>query len=253
MKKTVFVGRVNDQEFDNVQDYNACVQAMMDMGKDFQATSSTQVVDVLNDECTCGPGDECNKCVCGKDTSAKKQLKPVTELLPAFESREGGRYIDAFIGLEENKYDEAMDNLDVNLNEVYDRVAECIPHNTPEQLKVYADAVRTMIDTLERDMEKTGKALEPINNRIEELEAELNDLYDKSTRLSRAEDVIGTYGEFYDAVDGLLVQRMHDVETTEEPSSESESCEEVTDEQLAEVTQKLTTSFANLIREIFSK
>ena len=66
-----------------------------------------------------------------------------------------------------------MDNLDVNLNEVYDRVAECIHHNTPEQLDVYANAVRTMIDTLERDMETTDKALEPINNRIEELEAEL--------------------------------------------------------------------------------
>ena len=53
MKKTVFVGRVNDQEFDNVQDYNACVQAMMDMGKDFQATSSTQVVEV-------GDEDDCS-------------------------------------------------------------------------------------------------------------------------------------------------------------------------------------------------
>ena len=251
MKKTVFVGRVNDQEFDNVQDYNACVQAMMDMGKDFQATSSTQVVEVGDEdncECTCSGKDECSKC-----NQAEKPLKPVTAMLPAFESREDGKYIDAFIGLEEDKYDEAMDNLDVNLNAVYDRVAECIPHNTPEQLKVYANAVRSMIDTLGRDMEKTSKALEPINNRIDELEAELNDLYDKSAKLSRAEDVIGTYGEFYDAVDGLLVQRMHDAETAEESSSEPESCEEVTDEQIAEVTQKLTTSFTNLLREIFGK
>jgi hypothetical protein len=251
MKKTVFVGRVNDQEFDNVQDYNACVQAMMDMGKDFQATSSTQVVEVGDEddcECTCSGKDECCKC-----NHAEKPLKPVTAMLPAFESREGGKYIDTFIGLEEDKYDEAMDNLDVNLNEVYNRVSECIPHNTPEQLEVYANAVRTMIDTLERDMEKTTSALGPVNKRIEELEAELNGLCDTSTRLSRAEDVIGTYGEFYEAVEGLLVQRMHDVETAEEPSSEPESCEEVTDEQIAEVTQKLTSSFTNLLREIFGK
>lgn len=250
MKKTVFVGRVNDQEFDNVQDYNACVQAMIDMGKDFQATSSTQVVEVPEDdcECTCSGKDECSKC-----NSAKKPLKPITAMLPAYELREGGKYIDTFIGLDEDKYNEAMDNLDINLNEVYNRVTECIPHNTQEQLEVYAGAVRTMIDILGRDMEKTDKALEPINNRIEELEAELNDLYDKSTRLTRAEDVIGTYGEFYNAIDGLLVQRMHDVKTAEEPSSVSERCEEVTDEQLAEVTQKLTTSFANLLREIFGK
>lgn len=250
MKKTVFVGRVNDQEFDNIHDYNACVQAMMDMGKNFQATSSTQVVDVPEDDCevTCSGKDECCKC-----TQAEKPLKPVTAMLPAFELREGGKYIDTFIHLEEDKYEEAMDNLDTNLNEVYDRVVECIPHNTPEQLNVYANAVRTMIDTLGRDMERTSGALEPINKRIDELEAELNDLYDKSTRLTRAEDVIGTYGEFYDAIDGLLVQRMHDMGTAEEPSSEPESCEEVTDEQIAEVTQKLTTSFTNLLREIFTK
>lgn len=74
MKKTVFVGRVNDQEFDNVQDYNACVQAMMDMGKAFQATSSTQVVEVPEDdcECTCSGKDECSKC-----NQAEKPLKPV--------------------------------------------------------------------------------------------------------------------------------------------------------------------------------
>lgn len=250
MKKTVFVGKVNDQEFDNVQAYNACVQAMLDMGKDFQATSSTQVVEAPEDdcECTCSGKDECSKC-----NSTKKPLKPITAMLPAYESREGGKYIDTFIGLDEDKYDEAMDNLDVNLNEVYNRVTECIPRNTPEQLEVYANAVRTMIDTLERDMEKTSKALEPINKRIEELEAELNDLYDKSTRLIRAEDVIGTYGEFYDAIDGLLTQRVHDVGTTEETSSVSERCEDVTDEQIAEVTQKLTTSFTNLLREIFRK
>lgn len=250
MKKTVFVGRVNDQEFDNVQDYNACVQAMVDMGKDFQATSSTQVVEVPEDdgECTCSGKDECSKC-----NRTEKPLKPVTAMLPAFESRDGGKYIDTFINLEDDKYDEAMDNLDINLNEVYNRVVECIPHNTQEQLGVYANAVRTMIDTLERDMETTDKALEPINNRIEELEAELNDLYDKSARLTRAEDVIGTYGEFYDAVNGLLVQRMYDVETAKEPSSESESHEEVTDEQFTEAAQRLTTGFVSLLREIFSK
>lgn len=248
MKKTVFVGRVNDQEFDNVQDYNACVQAMMDMGKAFQATSSTQVVEVPEDdcECTCSGKDECSKC-----NQAEKPLKPVTAMLPAFESREGGKYIDAFICLDEDKYDEAMDNLDVNLNAVYDRVAECIPHNTQEQLEVYASAVREMIDVLKSDMEKTNKSLEPINNRIEELEAELNDLYDKSTKLTRAEDVIGTYGEFYDAIEGLLVQRCAD--KTMGTDTPADAAYEVTDDQVQEAARRLTTGFVSLLREIFSK
>lgn len=45
MKKTKFKGVVNGHEFDNVNDYNACVQAMMDMGVDYVATCSTEVID----------------------------------------------------------------------------------------------------------------------------------------------------------------------------------------------------------------
>lgn len=238
MKKTVFVGRVNDQEFDNVQDYNACVQAMVDMGKDFQATSSTQVVEVPNDECTCGPGDECNKCVCGKDTSAKKQLKPVTTYLPAFETRENGEYIDKFINLDEDNYDNAMDELDNYLNEVYKKVSEARAHNTDEQLGVYGKAVAEMREVLKRDLDVTSKALEPINNRINELEAELDCLYEKSYRLSKAADVVTTYSEFYNAIAELL----NPTDKVEEVSQGSET---------QEASVRLTRGFADLLREIF--
>lgn len=250
MKKTVFVGRVNDQEFDNVQDYNACVQAMMDMGKDFQATSSTQVVEVPEDdcECTCSGKDECCKC-----NRTEKPLKPVTSMLPAYESRKEGKYIDEFIHLDEDKYDEAMDNLDTNLNNVYDRVVECIPRNTQEQLEVYAGAVKEMKCVLESDMEKTNKSLEPINIRIDELEAELKDLYDQSEKLTRAVDVIGTYAEFYDAIEGLLIQRNFDRTAGTETPKATEESYEVTDDQVREAAQRLTTGFVSLLREIFSK
>lgn len=49
MKKTKFKGTVNGHEFDNVNDYNACVQAMIDMGVDYVATCSTEVVDEPED------------------------------------------------------------------------------------------------------------------------------------------------------------------------------------------------------------
>lgn len=240
MKKTVFVGRVNDQEFDNVQDYNACVQAMLDKGKDFQATSSTQVVEVPEDdcECTCSGKDECSKCNC-----TKKPLKPITAMLPAYESREDGKYIDTFIGLDEDKYNEAMDNLDVNLNEVYDRVVECIPHNTPEQLAVYGGAVNEMKKILENDLTKTKKAQEPIVERINELEDELKNLYEASNKLDKAYDVISTYGEFYDAIQGLLIQN----------TADRTADDGVTDEQVQETAQRLTAGFTSLLREIFGK
>lgn len=251
MKKTVFVGRVNDQEFDNVQDYNACVQAMIDMGKDFQATSSTQVVEVSEDdcECTCSGKDECCKC-----NRTEKPLKPVTAMLPAFEARENGKYIDAITDFDtDEEYNNAMDNLDNKLNEVYDRVVESIPKNTPEQLTVYGEAVRSMINTLDSDFAMTVKASEPVNDRIAVLEAELEDLYVKSTKLERAAEVISTYKEFYNAIEGLLIQRNFDRNAGTETPNATEESYEVTDDQVREAAQRLTTGFVSLLREIFSK
>ena len=56
MKKTVFEGKVNGQVFDNVNDYNACLQAMLDMGKDVEASSSTKIVEC---DCECGCDSKC--------------------------------------------------------------------------------------------------------------------------------------------------------------------------------------------------
>lgn len=203
MKKTVFVGKVNDQEFDNMQDYSACVQAMIDMGKDFQATSSTQVVDTDSDEDICEK--ECSgQCTCSKEDSPKP-LKPVTSMLPAYENREGGKYIDPFLSIENDEaYNDAMDNLDTSLNEVYDKVSEAIPHNSAEQLRVYNEAVQEMRDILDRDYEKTDACLKPIKERIKVLEHELDDLYDKANKLETAEDVIQTYSDFYAEINHLL-------------------------------------------------
>lgn len=239
MKKTVFVGKVNDQEFDNVQDYNACVQAMLDMGKDFQATSSTQVVEVP-DEDTCEGKCNCEQCTCGKE-DPQKPLKPVTSMLPAYEDRDGGKYIDPFLSIEmEEAYNDAMDKLETFLNGVYDKVSEAIPHNSAEQLKVYNEAVQEMRNTLDKDYEKTDTCLKPIKERIETLENELDDLYDKANKLETAEDVITTYSEFYNAVNELLNPTEPKTEPTDEVAC---GCEE---------EPRANNAFINLLREFLN-
>ena len=236
MKKTVFVGKVNDQEFDNVQDYNACVQAMLDMGKDFQATSSTQVVESPDEDTRCGECT-CEQCTCGKE-DPQKSLKPVTSMLPAYEDRDGGKYIDRFLSIEtEEVYNDAMDKLDTSLNEVYDKVSEAIPHNSAEQLRVYNEAVQEMRNILNRDYEKTDACLKPIKERIEVIENELDELYDKANKLETAEDVISTYSEFYDAVNELL----NPTESTEEDTCK---CEE---------EPRTNNTFINLLNEFLNR
>lgn len=236
MKKTVFVGKVNDQEFDNVQDYNACVQAMLDMNKDFQATSSTQVVEVP-DEDTCEGKCNCGKCTCGKEDS-QKLLKPVTSMLPAYEDRDCGKYIDLFlsIGMEE-AYNDIMDKLETSLNEVYNKVSEAIPHNSVEQLRVYNEAVQEMRNILNKDYEKTDKCLKPIRKRIESLEDELDDLYDKVNKLETAEGVITTYSDFYNAINELL----NPTEPTDEVTCNREE------------EPKANTNYIKLLREFLNK
>lgn len=235
MKKTVFVGKVNDQKFDNVQDYNACVQAMLDMGKDFQATSSTQVVEVP-DEDTCEKECTCEQCTCGKEDS-QKTLKPVTSMLPAYVDRDGGKYIDPFLSIEtEEAYNDAMDKLDTSLSEVYDKVSEAIPHNSAEQLRVYNETVQEMRNILNKDYEKTDTCLKPIKERIETLENELDELYDKANKLETAEDVITTYSEFYNAVNELL----NPTEPTDEVAC---GCKE---------EPRANNAFINLLREFLN-
>ena len=231
MKKTVFVGKVNDQEFDNVQDYNACVQAMLDMGKDFQATSSTQVVETP-DEGQC----PCDQCTCGKE-DPQKSLKPVTSMLPAYEDKDGGKYIDPFLFIEsEEAYYDAMDKLDTSLNEVYNKVSEAIPHNSVEQLKVYNEAVQEMRNILNKDYEKTDACLKPIKERIEVLEKELDELYHKADKLETAEKVIQSYSDFYTEINHLL-------EPTEPADKVACRCEE---------KPRTNNSFINLLKEFLN-
>ena len=235
MKKTVFVGKVNDQDFDNVQDYNACVQAMLDMGKDFQATSSTQVVETP-DEDTCEGQCPCSQCTCGKE-DPQKSLKPVTSMLPGYEDRDGGKYIDPFLSIEtEEAYYDAIDKLEVSLHEVYDKVSEAIPYNSLEQLHIYSEAVQEMRDILDRDYEKTDTCLKPIKERIEALEDELDELYDKANKLETAEDVIQSYSDFYNEINHLL-------NSTKSTNKTTCGCEQ---------KPKVNNSFINLLREFLN-
>lgn len=271
MKKTVFVGQVNDQKFDNVNDYNACVQAMMDMGQDFQATSSTQVVEVPEDDCdcTCSGKDECSKC-----NHAKKPLRAVTSFLPAYEDKENGAYIDKLINAEtEEEFNSAMDNVDIELNKTYNKIIEAIPHNTPEQIEVFTNAAGEMVDILTRDYTKTMNALEPIAKRIDELEKELDSLYETANKLDMSKEVIETYAEFYGAVAGAIgaetiARAAADIKSEDEDCNDTEvlpweNQDEVasvdpfdglSEEEAAEVNaavKKLSSGFRALLDEIF--
>ena len=51
MKKSIFKGIINGQEFDNVNDYNARMNELMSTGQTIEASTSTQIVDVEEENC----------------------------------------------------------------------------------------------------------------------------------------------------------------------------------------------------------
>ena len=73
--------------------------------------------------------------------------------------------------------------------------------NRDEKLKEMT--IKIMANNLRYD-EQTDACLKPIKERIEVLEKELNDLYDKANKLETAEDVIKSYSDFYTEINHLL-------------------------------------------------
>lgn len=198
MKKTVFVGKVNDQEFDNVNDYNACVQAMLDMGENFQASSSTQVVDIPdieNDECDvcCGCCDRDCDCDCDKT----HELRPSVDFLPGSTLFPTGEYIDTVVNVDDDTFKAYMIDVEKRLQCEYNRIYEALPHNNMDQLTTYTKAIEEIMGILNKDSGNNDTALENVYKDITDLENELNKLYDKQNLLERASDVIELWTDFY--------------------------------------------------------
>lgn len=191
MKKTIFVGKVNDQEFDNVNDYNACVQALLDSGEDFQATSSTQMVEVPNEEKTevveANPND--------------RPLKAVATYLPGVDKIATGEYIDENLISDDDDFQDRYNAIEDELREVFASITEAIPYNSSEQLGVYNKSVKNLLDKLNIDYKKNLDALTLVKNKIDELEPKLEELYNTADLLEKAEAIINLYTLFYNEID----------------------------------------------------
>lgn len=240
MNKTIFTGTVNGQTFDNVNDYNTAIQAVLDKGENLQASSNTRVVDVPEDD----PGVEPEKGV-GTMTPTNRPLKPCAEFLPGFGDSKH-HYIDSILTKDDEVYDEKMEELDNNLQEVYNRLVEAVPHNTSEQMTTYATAVSDIQSRLQKDYDKTTKSQESILNKINQLERELDDLYDKSNLLDKSIDIIQTYQEFYDEVMKVFELPKCDCDRCCEEDCKC-TCHEVEPQQEVKMDRNSVKNFLNWI------
>ena len=246
MKKTVFEGKVNGQVFDNVNDYNACLQAMLDMGKDVEASSSTKIVEC---DCECGCDSKC-ECECEKCQKVdNKPLKANVNFLPGFESDNKSAYIDDLVVLEGSEYDSKLEAIDESMEKIYCDIKTALndPTNDIHKKEVYLRKVRDIINVIDEDYNKNKEALAKTNTKINSVETELNELKEIQDTLYKAELVIEMYGKWYNEVQNMVEDNL-----TQLKNSESN----VNIEKAEAVKQPASTNvggFENLLKAVFGK
>lgn len=111
MKKNIFKGVINGQEFDNVKDYNARMNELMSTNQVINASTSTQVVDF----------DDNNKNeVCEKFT-------PTPDMIPVFGGKtyeSVGAYLDDVVTDNSDENEKMLDNLERYLIDNHNLISE---------------------------------------------------------------------------------------------------------------------------------
>ena len=246
MKKTVFEGKVNGQVFDNVNDYNACLQAMLDMGKDVEASSSTKIVEC---DCECGCDSKC-ECECEKCQKVdNKPLKANVNFLPGFESDNKSAYIDDLVVLEGSEYDSKLEAIDESMEKIYLDIKTALndPTNDLHKNEVYLKKVRDIINVIDEDYNKNKEALAKTNTKINSVETELNELKEIQDTLYKAELVIEMYGKWYNEVQNMVEDNITRLKNSEN---------NVNIEKAEVVKQPVSTNvggFENLLKAVFGK
>lgn len=252
MKKTVFEGKVNGQVFDNVNDYNACLQAMLDMGKDVEASSNTKIVEC---DCECGCDSKC-ECECEKSQKVdNKPLKANVNFLPGFESDNKSAYIDDLVVLEGSEYESRLDAINESMDNIYRDIKTALkdPKNDIHKKEIYLKKVRDIIKVIDEDYDKNKEALANIRAKVRDVENELCKLNNIHETLCKAEVVIDTYGAWYDQVQDIVEDNLARLKYS---GNSENNVNSVNGEKAEAVKQPVSTNvggFENLLKAVFGK
>ena len=231
MKKTIFKGTINGKEFTTVQDYNQEIMKLQAEGKSFNASSNTQVVEVV-DKCE-GKCDCEDKCDCNCEIPAL--------LLPGF-ADPSKSYMDFERGVTEWEQVEAFAKSQV------DEMCLC-------KLNKYAEAIEAIIDKLSSDMELNENAakslddkIEALNEQIAKLTFEVDKIQEKKDAIENAGVNIGNHGEFYQNVLDYVINKLDelDPEVPDQNTHEEQVKTEVT-----ETEPQKEVDPVNVINKIF--
>ena len=235
---TVFQGKVNGKIYDNVADYNAAITALIEAGvTDIEATSSTSIKAVEDDEtskeyetvctdCDCPCGCDCTSCTC--DTFDEDvTFYPYMEDDDPF-------YLDLLVTYTKETnieaYNEAQKQLEISYRDIVEALYN--PETTVEERKEYLADVNVINTNDKHDIADTNAAADKINARRKNLtnefekykqnyEAALREMDVQMDILNDASRVTSMFKAFYEDVAN---ETMLSIKNREEDIDRNKNC-----------------------------
>lgn len=241
MKKTIFKGTINGKEFTTVQDYNQEIMKLQAEGKSFNASSNTQVVEVVDkceDNCNCEGKCE-DGCACKNKYECNCEIP--AQLLPGF-ADPSKSYMDFEREVTEWEQIEAYAKSQV------DEMCPC-------KLNKYAETIEAIIGKLSSDMElnentanSLDSTIEALNEKIAKLTFEVDKIQEKKDVIENAGVNIGNHGEFYQNVLDYVINKLDELDP-EIPDQNTH--EEQVETEVTETESQKVVDPVNVINKIF--
>ena len=214
---TVFQGKVNGKIYDNVADYNAAITALIEAGvTDIEATSSTSIKTVKDDEVSNECVTTCTDCDCTCDCDCTNCTCDICDedvtFYPYMED-EDPFYLDLLVTNDKEAnieaYNEAQRQLEISYRDIVEALYD--PETTTDERKEYLEDINDIIANVKHDIADTNAAADKINVRRKNLanefekykqnyEATLREMDAQMDVLNDASRVTSMFKAFYEDV-----------------------------------------------------
>lgn len=160
MKRNIFKGIINGQEFDNVKDYNTRMNELMGSGQAINASTSTQIVDV-EEECE----EKCEAC---------EETTPTPDMIPVFGStnyESVGAYLDDVVTDNGEQNEKMLDNLERYLIDNHNLISEKLIKMDRLARKNYARELQEILNVINKVQASNEASIANIESKYEVLRA----------------------------------------------------------------------------------
>ena len=182
MKKVVFKGVINGEEFDNVKDYNEKISDLLRLGETIKASSDTHIY------------DEDEQQVTEKKPEARKEFD-LEDFIPFFNSNAKQHYLDELVTDDKDLNEKRLNDISNLFHGKYKNLHDDLRNRrlTVEQAVDLAQVVKDIRSTINNDQQSN-------KDRIDDLKREIERMSDQLVFLQYATPFIETTKHYYDSV-----------------------------------------------------